>query len=216
MGTITGTQIATGVSEQVQDKDKVAYSDADILRWLNESQLSVCVIRPDANSEYTNMLLTPGDTRQEHPTAKQVLSVVRNKGSAGTTNGRGIKLADLKTINEVDPDWHTATASTTIREFAQDDRQLTSFFVSPPPHAVTPVYVEVLIATNPTPLAALTSVITLDDVYSPAMTEWILFRLFGRDSDMSPNAQRSAMHLQNFVSMLGGKTSVDVAFKPKS
>ena len=60
-----------------------------------------------------------------------------------------------------------------------------------------------------------TQTISVDDVYSNAILDYILYRSYQKDSEYSGNAQRAQMHYQSFTNSLGIKTRADAAVSPQ-
>jgi len=218
MGTTLASVIILKAQELAQDDDEDdsnrTWKDAQALEWLNDAQLAVCGLKPDAKTINRAILLAKGTTRQTIA-GRQLLSVIRNMGANSTTPGRAIRLVDRGAKDESDPDWHVEAPATAIKEFVVDDRDDSVFYVSPPPHATTDVYVEVLEAINPTKLTDVSDPIDIDDVYEPALIEWIMYRFFGRDSEETPNYIRANGYKANFYSLLGYKAKIELGYSPK-
>ena len=214
MGTLIASTLIAQASEVAQDESNVVWTAAQALRWLNDAQRSVAIVRPDASVNTHSIQLTAGTTKQTI-SGRRLMSVVRNMGSDGNTPGRAIRLVERAAKDEFEPNWHQATPSIEIIEYIFDSRTPKEFYVSPPAHASTDVYIEVCEAVNPAEVDDEANAITLDDIYSPVMVEWIVYRFFSRDSEETPNIQRAASHFQQFFAMLGAKMNPDMAVNPK-
>lgn len=215
MGTILASTIIARAQEVAQDEDGVTFTDTQGLSWLNEGQLAVCLVKADAKTVNRSMQLTAGTTKQAIA-GRELLAVIRNMGDDGTTPGRAIRLVDRGAKDEANPDWHTETPATAIKEYMFDDRDDGAFYVSPPAHGSTAVYVEVLEAINPTDVADAGDAIDLDDIYAPALVEWICGRWFGRDSEETPNSVRADKHYRQFYNILGVKMQNQTLNSPKT
>lgn len=218
MGTILASVIIDAAHELAQDEapDEAdqTWTTTQALHWLNEGQLAICSLKPDAKTINHAIQLAPGT--KQMITGRQLLSVIRNMGNDGTTPGRAIRLVDRGIKDESDPDWHSATVATVVKEYVMDDDDEQNFYVSPPVHASTPVYAEVLEALNPTNVPDTTAPIDIDDIYAPPLIEWIMYRFFGRDSEVTPNFVRANNYLQNFYNLLQVKAKVDRTYSPKT
>ncbi len=218
MGDILASDLILQAQELAQDDNTAdadrTWNDAQSLAWLNEAQLAICGLKPDAKAVNRVVQLVAGTTRQS-VAGRQLFSVIRNMGVDGLTPGRAVRLVDRGAKDESDPDWHIETAAAEVKEYVYDDRDHAVFYVSPPAHATTAVYVEVFEAINPTKLAAVTSAIDIDDVYAPALVEWMMYRFFGRDSEETPNYVRANGFKQNFYSLLGLDIKSEMAYSPK-
>lgn len=72
-----------------------------------------------------------------------LVAPVRNMGADGLTPGRAVRVVPREAKDAANPDWHIATADTTVREVMHDRAVPLTFYVSPPVHASTPVWLEV-------------------------------------------------------------------------
>jgi len=88
--------------------------------------------------------------------------------------------------------------------------------VYPPQHA-TAGQVEEVYSASPTDLSALTDTITLDDIYSGVLLDYILYRAYSKDADLSPSApQRAVAHYNSFLSSLGAKGQIEQIINPNA
>lgn len=209
MGTILASAIFAGCAELMEDDSNVTYLAADFLRWLNEGQRAVCIVQPEAYAVRGIITLTAGGVRHtaSDSDVRAILEVYRNTNSGGTNAGRAVIQCDRQTLDEYNPNWQSVDATTEIKNWWIDERDPTTFWSYPPAHGSTPCYVEALLAKTPADVAAIGDAITLDDIYQPALTEWVMHRFTGRDSEDTPNVQRSQMHLQKFVTLVTGDAS---------
>lgn len=213
MGTLLASKLIGQAAELVQDENNVVWTQPQALGWLNDAQRAIVSIRPDSSILNHSVLLVPG-TKQSI-TGLRLMSIIRNMGIDGLTPGNGIRLVERGIKDDFEPDWHTETAATAVKEYIFDARTPKEYYVSPPVHASTAVYIEVSEAVNPAAIATTADPITLDDIYSPSMTEWVLYRFLSRESEETPNIQRAVSHFQNFFNLLGAKLNPDMAINPK-
>lgn len=213
MGTLLASALIAAASELAQDENNVVWSSPQALEWLNDGQRAVCNLRPDANALNHTVQLAVG-TRQAI-TGRRLFDIIRNMGSDGLTPGRAITLIDKQVMDEFNFNWHNATASVEVEEYIYDLRDPTTFYVSPPVSNAASVYVELSEAVNPDNITDVGDPIALNDIYAPALIEWMCYRFFGRDSEVTPNHGRSLSYLQNFYGLLGKKFQIEVLAKPK-
>lgn len=213
MGTITGAEIIAQASEVVVDADNVTWSVTQGVKWINDGQRAIAIHRPDASVATENVKLIPGT--QQSITGRRLMTIVRNQGEDGITPGSAVRLVERGAKDDFDPDWHTADAATTIQEYIYDERVPKEFYVSPPVHATTAVYVKLSQAVDPADLGDESDTITIDDIYAPVLTEWLLYRFFARDNEKTPNWERAARHYQSFFNLLGVKIEMDKLVSPK-
>lgn len=213
MGTLLASAIIAQVSEIVQDESNIVWTEPQALAWLNDAQRVVVSLRPDSSILSHSAILVPG-TKQSI-TGLRLMGISRNMGIDGVTPGRSIRFVERGIKDDSDPNWHTETAATIIKEWTFDARTPKIYYVSPPVHASTVVQIELEEAISPADVAAVGNPISLDDIYAPSMIEWITYRFLARDSEETPNIQRAASHFQQFFSLLGAKMNPDMAVNPK-
>lgn len=217
MATITGTNIIDRAAIVLQDTTGVRWPQTDeLLLWLNDGQREIVLRKPEAYAQNAVVSLAQG-TKQSIPAAGiQLLDVIRNMGTGGATPGRAITRIDREILDEQRPDWHSETVSATTKHYMFDTRDPKHFYVYPPQHA-TPGQVEMIYASSPDDLSALADTITLDDVYAGVLLDYILYRAYSKDADLSPSApQRAVAHYNSFLASLGAKGQVDKMINPNS
>jgi len=214
MGTLTGEYLLARASEVVQDDDHITWTSDQFLEWINDAQRATVLVKPDSNVSTGSVQLVAGTLQSISGIRLQ--SVIRNMGSDGLTPGNAIRLVQRGIKDEADPSWHTDTASLTILEYIYDDRDPKHYYVSPPPDTVAAnVYVEISQVVEPTALSAITDTIDLEDIYTPAMLEWILYRAFSREAEEVQDVSRAAAHVERFFALNDKKMNMDMIISPK-
>jgi len=212
MSTTAGS-IITRASEIAQDENNTVWETAQGLEWVNDGQRAVAQARPDAVINTTPFQLI-GGSKQEI-SGRRLMSVGRNMGVDGLTPGKAVRLVDRGIKDDFNPDWHTDTAQAYIEEYMYDARTPKLFYVWPPAHASINVYLETTQAVDPTDCADTDSTIDMDDIYSPALIEWVAYRFFCRDAEEVPDVQRAVRHFQAFFNLLDRKMQGDMSVNPK-
>lgn len=192
----------------LQDANKVRWTDAELLAWLNIGQCVVAIGKPDSSTT-TGVLTLVAGTKQALPAGGLILvSLIRNMGADGQTPGRTIKPVDRGIIDTLNPDWHTETASGEVLYYVYDARAPKTFYVSPP-QPVSPHRVEAIYSITPT-VAVLGGNIYLDDVYRGILIDYICYRAYGKDDEVG-DTNKSNFYMQSFMSTMGLKASGDAA-----
>lgn len=213
MGTLLASSLIDRCNETAQDEGGIIWESSQALEWLNDGQRAIVSLRPDASILNHAVILQAG-TKQSI-TGLRFMAAMRNMGGDGLTPGRAIRLVDRGAKDEADPDWHAETASSEVREYIYDARTPKEYYVSPPVVSSPDVYIEISEAVDPADVTAIGNPITLDNIYSPHLIEWMLYRFFSRDSEETPNIQRAISHFQGFFNLLGQKIQVDMAINPQ-
>lgn len=213
MGTILASELIVQASEIAEDQSNVTWTETQILGWLNEAQKIIASLRADASVTLGVVLLVSG-TKQSI-VGRRLMDVVRNMGSDGITPGKAVRLVERGIKDDFNPDWHADATSMEIKEYIYDVRVPDEYYVYPPVSSSHDIYVETLEATVPADVATASNSINVSDIYAPNLMEWMLFRIFCRDAEQVPDAQRAATHFSNFFTMMGEKLKVDLAVSPK-
>ena len=189
-------------NDELQDDDDYSrIKKATWIRYCNSALRSLVLVRPDSSVKRTPVQLVAG-THQDIPSEGiRLISIQRNMGTDGTTPGRIVTPINTEMMNLTQQLWHTATAKTYIDHYLLDDESPRTFFVTPPVHAVTAVYVEMEYSWIPTTYTQTTDVIVVNDVYANPMIAWMLYKAYTVD-DEEVNFQKGQTHLAEFMNLL--------------
>jgi len=197
----------------LQDNTNVRFPNSELLKFFNDAQKEVVLHRPDATMVNTTFACATG-SKQTLPTqALRLIEVVRNVG------GRAVTQVERRILDETLPNWHETTAGTNkIEHYVYDPADPKNFYVYPKGASGT-YSLEVVYSSAPAEISISnfdtdTTVISLDDVYSNCILDYVLYRSYQKDSEFAGNAQRAMMHYQSFANALGVKTQADSATTP--
>ena len=96
-----------------------------------------------------------------------------------------------------------------------DEKTPDTFFVTPPVHATTAVFVEMNLANNPNMITdASTENVQINDVYRPALEHWMLYKAYDKETDSAHSVAEAKFHFQAFNQLFGLKTTVDATYSP--
>ncbi|CAB4134878.1 hypothetical protein UFOVP275_28 [uncultured Caudovirales phage] len=208
--------IVTRVSDLLLDADRtdpntIRWSDAELLRWVNDSRMAILTRRPAACSKVANFTLVAG-TQQAIPSdGVQLLDIIRNMGSSGLTPGRAIRRTDRQNIDDHDLNWHAAAQSTEISQFTYDDRSTRVFFVTPP--AVAGTQVLGVYASIPTAVASTAENLNIDIENMDAVVNYVCYRAKSKDSQYA-NAAEAAAYYGAFNDSLGITQQTQASISP--
>ncbi len=212
---MTVRTIIDEISADLTDSGHDVWTEVDLLRYLNDAQRQVVFHRPDSYSTTQAVQLTAGITKQSLPIAANRLlnnGIKRNMGADGATPGRVITDTDLESMDLVDPDWHTRTGKAVIEHYIYDEADPSIFYVTPPAHLTTAVWVEMTYSSDPPELLIAdieTDNISLDLTYEPVLKEWMLYRAYSKETDSNESRSLAASHFQVFGNLLGLKFKID-------
>lgn len=214
MGTIVGTAIALKVGYTLSDTAHVRWTDAELLAWINLAQAEIQSFKPNVFMLTANIALVAGSKQAIAAEHSSLIDVIRNMGT-GAAAGAGIRPVERAHLDVAFADWHLAEyADKRVQCFWFDERDQKIFYVFPTQPADTDQEIEVKVSAPPTPLAALTETIAIDNSWEPAIIDYVLFRAFGKDTTSAPNRERSDKHYQAFMRSMGVRTAIDPAYAP--
>lgn len=207
MANYTAYYIVLRAQAQIQDESGVMISQEEILREVNSGQMEIVSLIPTAYSKKFIMSLV-GGTRQTLPSdCLNILAPVRNMGTTGSTPGRAVRQFDRQALDSFDPEWHTTAGSSVITGISYDENTPNQFLVYPPATAGTTVELEGSFAP---PIivydedgAWQTEFLSIRDQYVEALFEFVMYRVYSKDSESPSNEQEAQKHWSLFQAMLG-------------
>lgn len=201
------------------DPSAVRWPTAELVRYLNDGQRDIALVRPDATSTTATMALASGARQVLPSTGAKLLEVIRNTGG----NKRAVRLVDRVILDSQNPNWYNITGVTEIKHYTFDAREPRIFYVYPPA-AASNASVELIYSAYPTDIvepsagALYTSVagnISVADIYVNALVNYILYRAYSKDSENTQNAALAASFYQLYQSLLGTELSGTTGVAPK-
>lgn len=186
-------------SQLIDDGTTQRWSDAELLRLLSDGERTIIKIDPSASSTRASVLLTSGTLQTLPASGHRLLRVIRNMGVGGSTPGRVVRVTSLDLVDAQDPDWHTLTEVTEIKNFMLDPEDEAIYWVYPPSDGTG--YVQINYSKEPTELTATTDTITVGDIYRTPLFDYVMWRAHLKDSEFASNglAQQYFQAFQLFM-----------------
>ncbi len=212
------SEIINLVAVNLQDTDNETWTRAQLLDNLNDALRTLPGIKPDVSSTVKTWQLTADTVKQSLPTNDlRLLGHLRNMGADGNTPGNALRgPVDHDTKDAYEPGWPAVIGVTSIEEWLYDERTPTIFYVSPRPHATTAVYVEAAVSAPLTLMTLETDTIPVRDEHIATLQEWMKFKAFDRDSEVTPNAIRAVKAFKAFFNLNQVKMQVDISMSPNT
>lgn len=215
----TAQKVLQRVVITLLDPNAVRWPTAELVRYLNDGQRDIALVRPDATSTTATMTLA-GGARQTLPSAgAKLLEVIRNSGGSK----RAVRLVDRVILDAQNPNWYNITGVTEIRHYTFDPREPRIFYVYPPA-ASSNASVELIYSAYPTDITEpsgsalytdVTGNISVADIYVNALVNYILYRAYSKDSENTQNATLAASFYQLYQSLLNTELSGTTGVAPK-
>ena len=215
MSSIPVQDIISRVADLLLDTDRddeaARWSNAELIRWINDSRMAIITRRPQAGAVIATVSLVAGTLQRVPDNAITFIDAIRNMGITGTTPGRSIRRIDRQNLDDDDLYWHKASQKAEISQFTFDDRVPRSFYVYPP--AVAGTQIEISYARNPDAVTAMTDTLDILPEYLDAIVNYVCYRAKSKDSQYA-NASEAAAYYGAFNDALGVQTQTANAASP--
>lgn len=214
--TILAKDLVDSVEQTLQDETNTQWTALELLNYLNEGQLFIVGLKPNAYSTTASFVLVAGVKQSIPATGIELIDVHANLGTDGLTPGREIWSASLEELRRTDPVWRTKTAAAEVTDWMRIEGDRRNFYVRPPQPtgASAQNYIEAtysLIPANATISGVGGGVsdsnITLDDVYRETLRTYMLFRAHSKETESS-NGAMADKYLDLCLKSLGAKAEV--------
>lgn len=199
-----GSSLIDEATNLLQDIGNVHWTRPELLRYLNQAQIQVVSVRPDANSVTQELTLVQGARQSLPVNGIQVLDVIRN------VNGRAVTLKSREIIDSINLNWLSLSLTSTIKHYMVDQRDPRSFYVYPP--AQLNAKVEVLFSMLPSEITETDPI--FNALYENQIIDWILYRAYSKDAEYAAGIGKAVVYRDSFYASLGVKTQTDLAFDP--
>lgn len=213
----TAQSIIRRCVETLQDAVSVRWQVNELVRYLNDGQREIAIHRPDATRLFAAQPLLAGSRQSIPTTGTKLIEIIRNS----TGNKRAIRQVSRDILDAQSPGWHNMTGVTEVIHFTYDPREPTTYYVYPP--AADGAMVDIVFSAIPTDITepadgslytAVSGNISVADIYSNALQDYILYRSFTKDSTYAGNGARAAAHYTQFANALGIEIKGTVAVAP--
>lgn len=193
------------------DETSKRWPNEELLNWYNDAIRQIVIIRPDASTMRYYHTCT-NETRQELDADDIRLIEITHNRDGGVIHSISREILDAHF-----PNWHAdQTAHSAVQYFAYDERYPRTFYLYPRPTAG----IEIEIVTSRLPAPAViadfqtdTTVISLHDIYTNPVIDYLLFRAFSKDSKEG-SANKANNHYQLFKDSIASKSEADGAVSP--
>lgn len=203
--------ILNAVRDALTDPGKTTFPDLVLLEYLNQSLLMLTIARPDATSIVDVITLAAGSEQSLPARGLRLLSVFGNV-SGSSLIGPSVRSVERSSLDDVMGSWLTETADTKCYEYWYDEKNPTKFWTNP---VSAGTKIKASFSASPDVLTDVDDAVPVDDSYSSALQEFMLYLAWRRDDEISPNYQRALAHRQACFDLLGIKAGADVSSSPK-
>ncbi|MBP9155851.1 MAG: hypothetical protein KBF48_12975 [Xanthomonadales bacterium] len=180
MALITSADIMLRVRDVIQDPSSLRWLEAEGERWLLDAQVKVASVIPGAGpTGYVTKALAVGIEQSitdngAGRTVSRVLDVICNQ--TGATRGGTVRKIAKDQMDEQEPDWPSATASTDVLYWMPHENEPRDFYVQPPAASGASVRCKVALV----PSSA--STIEVIDAARDALVAYVIARCWAKDA----------------------------------
>ena len=224
--TIQASAIVRRATDVIMDNTSVRWPANELVRWLNDAQREIIVMRKDAINRTTTVTLVAG-TRQNldamslSPAPSALIEITRNMAAA--SQKKAVRLVPRQLLDSQIPGWHGIPGTIDVLHYMFDPRDPKTFYVYPP--ALASAQLEVMYSGIPTDLAEpaagaifsnVVGVLSVPDIYANAILDYVLYRAYSKDSEFAGNSARAQNHYAAFGNSLGMEMKATMAVQPQS
>lgn len=189
-------------------------TSANWIKYINHAVRALILVRPDAGAVTESVQLSAGVKQSIPSDALKLLDISRNMGTDGLTEGKIITPAARKHIDYSNLLWPAGTGDTAIDNYSYDKENPRIFYVTPPVHDTTAVYVEMVTSQLPTAVSGTGSSLGIDDIFYEPVINFMLYRaLIADDEDVE--FQKGMTFLQTFFNLLQVEFNAAMAAGPE-
>lgn len=200
-----------------EDADQTVrrWTETELLGWATDAEREVVKLKPDTNPVVETVALASGSQQSLPSTAMQLLDVLSNMGTDGTTRGDVVEVVEKKIMNAINPGWMADTANAVVTHVIYDTKRSPKLFWAYPQSTGTN-YLEIMTSKLPDNTAAVIGdSITIGDEYLIAMMHYILAMSYIKDLDIPNSAERAAIHQRLFTAMVQNREISEETYNPK-
>jgi hypothetical protein len=208
---VTAAHILDRAKLQLADPNYKRWSEAELIKYINDGQREVVLYKPDASSANTNVTLVAGSKQAMPSDSIRLVSVVRN---TSTNSSRAVRAVPRETLDRFKPNWHSEKQNAEVQHFVFDENDQNVFYVYPPNDGNGQV--EVMYTQTPTDVASTTDNLGVSDAYANAVLDYVLYRAFSKDADIPSSAQRATGHYRALMAAISGKGQIDILVSPQA
>ena len=188
------------------DETGIQYLVADLKKYLNEGQIEIVKIDPQANPTRESVLLAAGTKQSLPANSLGLIKPVRNMGPDGTTDGEIVRMISRKVLDELYPGWHTATAKTTTKYVIYDPRvSRDTFDIYPPATSSVTQYLEIIHGELPDTITDFNNTDIIHDRYDADLVDYILYRAKSMHAEYAAAGGEAVAHLAKFETSVKSK-----------
>ena len=217
MPTTTVGHCVDMAERKILDESNDEYSEQNLLDLYHLSVKEIINLAPRSHTESRIWKLAPM-TRQVCPAdAVEIVDVIMNMGADGATPGAAIRETTLDIMKALLPGWEADAATDVVEHFMKLSESKTEFMIYPPSTGnnylmgrVTTIPAQVMWDSGGDWKLA---VIPIDDTFSHAIINGMVYIAYDDDSDTPGNTPRSQVFYGRFLQDLGLRQQKEIKYR---
>ncbi len=203
------------LQDEDSDQSTRRWTETELLTWALDAETEIAKLKPDSNPVVETVALASGSQQSLPTRAIQLLDVLSNMGTDGTTRGNIIDVVEKSLMNAINPGWMSDTANVIATHVIYDTKRAPKLYWVYPQSPGTN-YIELMSAKLPDNGSnVIGDNIEMEDEYANSMLHYIIAMCFAKDLDIPESAQRTATHINIFLESLGRKEAAEEIYTPK-
>jgi len=203
------------LQDEQTDQTIRRWPEAEMLTWATDAEREIAKLKEDAYPVISVVQLTAGSQQTLTGFTVQLMDVLCNMSTDGTTRGNVVSVVDKALMNSFNPGWMAETAKAYVTHVIYDSLRSPKLFWVYPQSTGTN-YLEIMCNELPdNGSKVIGDNMLLADEYANAMLHYIIAMCYAKDTDI-PNSQgRLKTHLDFFLETLGRKEASEEIYHPK-
>ncbi len=201
-----------GVTSAPSALSNVRWTVPEVLKWISDAQRAIVLLRPNSYNYVATAPMVRG-VRQTIPVDGWLLLTANANWDMATSEyGRAITLATFDQMNRQFPNWRSDAKNKLAYNYMFDLTDQKAFYVWPPNDGSGAL--EMNYSRIPPEMTDMAQPITLDDIFIPPMTDYVLMRASMKDAEFGPGLQYAGYFQQLFQSQVFAKDSAEKEQNP--
>lgn len=223
--TVSASSIVLRATDVLADNASIRWTARELVRWLNDAQREIVVLRPDSTTTTVTATLTAG-ARQNLRTMALALPPVKldeiTRNMAATSQKLAVTQVPRYQLDAQLPGWTAVAGTVDIVHFMFDPRDPCAFYVYPPALGTAQLELTYTAASTDVAEPAVGTIysdvvgsLSVPDIYANAVLDYILYRAFSKDAEYAGNEGRAQGAYSAFANALGMEIKTTIAVQPQ-
>jgi len=203
------------LQDEESDQSIRRWSETEMLGWAKDAELEIAKLKQDSYPVIEVVKLLAGSQQALPTRATQLMDVLSNMSTDGTTRGDVVSVVDKALMNSFNPSWMTETATSVCTHVIYDTLRSPKIYWVYPQSTGTN-YLEIMCNKLPdNDSVVIGDNIMMPDEYGNSMLHYIIAMCFAKDYDIPNSQSRLGIHMGIFLEGLGRKEAGEEIYHPK-